>query len=547
MKTLDYRSLPLTSANVTPLFLDYLYDFPVVEKYYNGDYRADEFIAAHTEKISSFARDRETLAQVLWEQAEHFQCGAKSRAHIELLRKENTFAVVTGQQVGIFSGPLYTLYKILTTIKLTEHLAEKYPDKNFVPIFWLEGEDHDFAEMSSVSVLTADNSFQLFQYLIGGIPQEKNYGAVGEIIFDFFFNECKATIFSTLLPTEFSAQMKEIFSTAYSDGVSFNAAFVALINALLEDSGLIFLSANDRRLKNLLLPLFKKEILEHPKSSQLVIERSAELEEKYHAQLKPRPVNLFLFHSDGRFAIDSIDEKFWLRGTRKYFSRDELLSILETSPEKFSPNVVLRPLCQETLLPTVAYIAGPSEIAYFAQLKPLYEYFSIPMPVIYPRASATIVEQRISNVLEKFHLSIEDFFRGKDDVVQRISQQLSAINIEEVFQGAEKEITNQLEQLREALQPIDATLVPAMENARNKMLFQLHSMKERATAATQKKHQTALLQIEKAFHSFLPNDNWQERELNIIYFLNKYGMDFLTMLKTELSPFIFHHQLIEMP
>ncbi|MEK7262973.1 MAG: bacillithiol biosynthesis cysteine-adding enzyme BshC, partial [Bacteroidota bacterium] len=360
------------------------------------------------------------------------------------------------------------------------------------------------------------------------------------------FNECKASIFSSLSKTEFSEHIQKIFSSSYCDGVSFNVAFASLINSLLGDSGVVFLYANDRRLKRLLIPLIKKEITEHPKSSQIVIERSAELDEKYHAQIKPRPVNLFLFYNENRYAIDSIEEKFWLRGTRKYFAQEELLSMLEQTPEKFSPNVVLRPLCQDVLLPTVAYIAGPSEIAYFAQLKPLYEYFQIPMPIIYPRASITIIEQRVHNVMEKFNVQTEDFFRGKDEILQNVSKQLAEINIDEIFQHAEKEISFQLEQVRTALQPIDSTLVAAMENAHSKIVFQLNTMKERANASTQKKYQTGLSQIEKAFHSFLPNDNWQERELNSMYFLNKYGMNFLEKIQNELAPFIFHHQLIEL-
>ena len=279
-----------------------------------------------------------------------------------------------------------------------------------MPVFWLEGEDHDFEEMHYTQVPDSSGAPVRIEYLPGGVLPDRNPGPVGEMRFDASLATTLDALKAQLQPTEFTEPLMASLRECYAEGASFNEAFARWVNRLFPDDGLVFISANHPSLKKLLSPLFLREITEFPASSQIVIEQSAELEKTYHAQVKPKSINLFLFHKGGRYSIEPRENDFSLRGTRHFLTPEELAQIARETPELLSPNVILRPLAQDTLLPTVAYVAGPSEIAYHAQITPLYAHFGIPQPVLFPRASATIVEERVRRVLEKYSLEIQELY-----------------------------------------------------------------------------------------------------------------------------------------
>ena len=410
----------------------------------------------------------------------------------------------------------------------------------------MEGEDHDLNEANSISILNSENKLYKHQYLPSGKEGEGNIEAVGEIILDFLFNDYADTIFSSISKTEFSGKVQSIFSENYKDGKTFSTSFASLMNNLFPNSGLVFIYPNDKRLKKILTPVFRKELETYPYTSQLIIEQSAEIEKQFHAQIKPRSINLFFFHNSGRYALEPSTEKISLKGTRIQISNEEINSLLQNSPESFSPNVVLRPICQDSLLPTVAYVAGPSEIAYFAQLKPVYKYFGLTFPIIFPRASATIIESRIKKILEKFQLDVIDFFQQKEKVIRKFSENLTDNNLKEEFVKFEQSINLSFDTLVPSLQSIDSTLIGSVDTSKNKILYQLNSLKERSFTALQKKNQTSIQQIEKVIDILFPFENFQEREINILYFLNKYGLDAIEKVSNELSITSFEHQLISL-
>ncbi len=268
------------------------------------------------------------------------------------------------------------------------------------------------------------------------------------------------------------------------------------------------------------------------------------MEQQYHAQVKPRSVNLFMFHNGGRFALEPHPQGFSLKGTRKTFSLDEMLGLLHSDPNLFSPNVVLRPICQDYLFPTLAYVAGPSETAYFAQFKLLYEHFNIPEPIIYPRASATIVEERIQKMINKFNLHVEDFFANIDLLKGKIASDISDFKIEELFSNTSGTISESLTSLKGGLESIDPTLVPAMEHTLSRMQNSLQVLKEKTISAQTRQHDITLRQLDKVSINLFPHSKLQERELNLIYFLNKYGLEFLRWLRDEIVIDKFTHQII---
>ncbi|MCI0707746.1 MAG: bacillithiol biosynthesis cysteine-adding enzyme BshC [Ignavibacteriae bacterium] len=546
MTWLDYTELPSDNSAFSSLFLDYIRDYSTVQQYYNGNYRDDADWKRCLERVSARTIDRSAIVQILSTQNRNFHCGVRTLANIDLLLNDNTVAIVTGQQVGLFTGPLYTIYKTLTVLKLVEKLGAKFPDYHFVPVFWLEGEDHDYEEVNSIQFINTSNDLVKLDYQLKGKDPGKNLGAVGTLEFDENIEQFFSSLDGSLMQTEFKPKVLQLFKTAYQKGMTFNKAFVHLMNDLLDDSGLIFLDPNDPEVKKLLIPVFKKDLEETPKLCKLVIDQSAELEKTYHAQIKPKTLNSFLFHEGGRYLLEPKENGYALKGTRKTLPKEYLQDVLSNSPHLLSPNVVLRPLCQDTLLPTAAYVAGPSEIAYFAQLKPLYQEFGIPEPIIYPRASITIVEEKVEKVLTRFHIELTDVLRDTELIKQRIADEISDVKVDELFANTFQAIENSLGSMKEGIQTIDPTLLGALDNAKSKMRGALDGLKEKSIAAQKRRHEVSLRQVDKAALFVYPGGNFQERTLNGVYFLNKYGLEFVKWLYGEMSIEKFKHQVISL-
>ncbi len=527
------------------MFHDYLRGDAEALRHFAGSFRDNAAFAGVMKNIDSRPVDRTTLIQVLRDQNTAFGAGQLTLENVNRLARSTTYAVVTGQQVGLFGGPLYTCYKAATAILLAEKLRQKFPGKDFVPVFWLEGEDHDFEEMSIASLPDKEGQITSITYLPGGTPPVRNLGPIGELVFDEWIERAIERVRELLSSTEFSEPLLAALRSSYSSGKTFNEAFARWLGYLFHEYGLVFISANHPRLKRLLSPIFVREVTEFPAVSQLVITQSAELEQRYHAQIKTKSINLFLFHKGGRYLIEPRETDFSLKGTRHFLSRDELVAIARETPELLSPNVVLRPIAQDTLLPTVAYIAGPSEIAYHAQLRPVYDHFGTVRPIIYPRASASIIDERVKRTAEKFELAVEDFFGDQEKLVARVVEQIAAVKVDGMFTNADNQIQSALNELRFGLNEVDPTLIGTLDNTLGRIRQQLAVLKEKSTAAQQRQHETAVRQVERSTGMLLPGGSMQERELNVLFFLNKYGPSTLSWLMGELEIDGFKHQLIE--
>jgi bacillithiol biosynthesis cysteine-adding enzyme BshC len=544
MEVLDYRKLPASAGGFSDLFFDYLFDYWKVAPFFSGNFRepADFEKVARTIKITSGARD--TVADVLEEQNRDFGASPKSFANIALLRRQNTYAVVTGQQVGLFGGPLYTLFKTITAVKLASYLKSRFPAMDFVPVFWLEGEDHDFAEMNHIGVLTGENRPVTVEYLHGEALPERNLGAIGELVFNEALSRTYESLQSNLSPTEYTGALLERVRAYYRQGKSFNQAFAGWMASLFGDQGIVFISPNHPALKKLLAPLFEREIAEFPRTSQLVIGQSAELEKSYHAQIKAKSVNLFMFHKGGRYLIEPRESDFSLKGTRHFIPKVELARIARETPELLSANVILRPLCQDCLLPTVSYVAGPAEIAYHAQLNPVYAHLGVPQPIIFPRASASLLEERVQRAMEKYGLEIVEFFEDINKVTERVVEQIAEVKLDRIFTNTSRRIHESLTELRFGLNEVDPTLLGALENAVTRIDQNVGVLKEKALAAQKRRNETAVRQVERSANSLLPNGGLQEREINVLYFLNKYGPDVVDKISTHLDIHSFGHQIV---
>ena len=531
------------------IFLDYLYDPQKVSGFYDFNFNnKEEYLNKFKSIKDSRSRqlpDRSQLFSILKNQYNNYSPSEKTSKNIDLLKEGNTLAVVTGQQLGIAGGPLYTFYKIITAIKLSNYLSERYDDYKFVPIFWLEGDDHDFNEVRSINVIDENNEVSKINY-DDGIDDEEDRGSVGQLKINESINAFFDELDKKLRDTEFKGNLLDKLKNFYSAGNSFKEAFRELILWLFDEYGLIIFDPQDPQFKLLLKPIFKKEINDFRLHTEKLVNVSAKLEELYHAQVKVHPVNLFYSNDEGRFVIEPVENEFRLKRKRKKFTHDEIIENIENSPENFSPNVLLRPICQDFVLPTAFYIAGPSEIAYFAQVTPLYKIYEMETPIIYPRASLTIVEKNIGSVLNKYELEVQDIFAEPNELKTKIVQSISKVILDDIFKETSNKIEIALDQLKEKLFEFDKTISDASTKYKQKIFNDLEILQSKALEAQKKKHEVTLRQIDKAINSLYPNSNLQERELNFFYFAHKYGLDILKQIFNELEINRFKHQVISL-
>ncbi len=528
------------------LFLDYLYEFENVKEYYKYNFKDKENYKKIFRRISESQRAvKSGLGNILKSQYAGLKISKKTKRNLELFSKENTLAVVTGQQLGILGGPMYTFYKIITVIKLCNHLNERYDEFNFVPVFWLEADDHDFNEVRSINIINNDNNIKIIEYK-NDIDPDDTKRSVGLIEIDDtiidFFNQLK----ENLRDTEFKKPLLDTLESIYSPGKTFKTSFVELIHSLFDGYGLVILDPTDKRLKEKLKPVFRKEITDFRKHTEKLVFVSAKLEEVYNAQVKINPVNLFFSTNDGRYSIEPVENEFRLKRKRKSFTKEELLELVENEPERFSPNVLLRPICQDYILPTAFYIAGPSEIAYFAQVTPLYDFYEIQTPIIYPRASATLMEANINKTLEKYQLSVNEIFMGVDELKKNVVESLSKNNVDEIFTKTMNDIEIAFDNLREKLFDLDKTIADNSKKYRSKISNTLNELRNKAEHAQNKKYEVTLRQLDRACNLLYPNGNLQEREINCTYFINKYGKGFLQRIFSDLEIDKFEHQIISL-
>ncbi len=503
---------------------------------------------------------RAGIAQLISEQAASLGVeSAGVKANLERLRSTKTFAVVTGQQVTLFGGPLYTIYKTATAIALAEQLRAQYPEYDFVPVFWLETEDHDLKEATSTAVLNKTFDLTHISYMPDGFESATIDQAwkkqVGPYPLDAAPLEAAfSQLTEALQPTEFTAKLIADLRKAYKSGHTFAEAFSCWLYSMFADHGLLVLDANNAQAKALGREIFLKELETSPKLSEKVVLQTVHLEEHYHAQVKPRAINMFFLEDGERFAINEKERKpseprsYFLKGSKRTFTHEELVAMLHEHPERFSPNVLLRPLYQDTILPTAAYIGGPGEIAYFAQFKSAYEWAELPMPLIFPRVTATVVEDKFQKSLDKNGVTVSELLAGGNLVVEQLLNNLADEKLMRLFEDLDKALDAKLEELRPTIEAVDKSLDQSLNTLKGKVLTPVRDFGQKVQSADKRRHQTVRDQLGKALTALLPDAELQERALSPIYFLNKYGPHFLTGLmariRQDLSK-ISEHQLYQ--
>jgi bacillithiol biosynthesis cysteine-adding enzyme BshC len=527
----------------TQLFKDFLYDFNRVARFYEQGGRDGHPLAEHARRVVAQPYEREAVAEVLTDQNRRAGAGEATLANIERLRQRDAVAVITGQQAGLFTGPLYTLYKALTAIKLAAHLREQ--GVNAVPMFWIASEDHDFEEVNHCCLVNREGQLTTISYTACPPKEGK---PVGQVTLCEEINEDIAELIAALPESEFMPRLAADVRAAYQPGVSFADAFGQLMMKLCGPFGVVLINPLDDRLKRIAGDIYQPALARAPELAAALVEQSQALETAgYHAQVytSPESVPLFIMDEGRRTAmVRREDGFFYLKGSEKRFAAEELLDTVSRCPACFSPNVTLRPVVQDFLLPTVAYIGGPAEIAYFAQLRPVYSLLGRVEPVVLPRASLTLIEKRHAKTLGKHGLEFTDLFDGLHEVMVKVVERSVDADTAAVFEETERLFTGQLEKLQESLAAVDPTLAEALKGGREKILYQLHHLRTRFVHNRSKRDETTRTQIERAFAGLYPNKNLQERELNAAYFLARYGYELIDRLYEEVEVGFSHHKLV---
>lgn len=543
--SISFNKLP----GFNSIFLDYINNFPALERFYKYDFRDEvNFLRCLEEKKSwlegkSFTR--EDIADTLTVQNKFFNSPPAVFRNIELLRKDNTFAVVTGQQTGMLGGPLYTIYKALNTIQLAEKLSNLYTDYNFIPVFWLEADDHDFLEVNNITLINKNNLPVSIKYFNNGLEEERYLKPVSSIVLDEYIETVINEIRDTLQPTDFTETIIDFVSRSYKPGIDMKTAFARFMNYLFTDMGLVFFDPSDREMKKFMAPVFEKELSTYPSLCEIVIDTSMRLENAHTPQVKPRPINLFYIHNGNRYLIEPREDgTIGLKNSRQKFEKNELLSLTRSQPENFSGNVITRPILQDFILPTISYVGGPSEVAYFAQLKGVYEFFDVEMPVIYPRTSITLLEKRVTTFLDKYELDFTELLNFKQ-LSEKLLSMTQDINVDELFSKYKDELASLNYSFEKELEKIDKTLVNTFKNRSDKHIESFEVLKQKFTGSLLKQNEAALSKL-KSIESFVcPDGVLQERVLNILYFLNKYNTELIKSLKDQINIDDYSHQLIE--
>ena len=462
-----------------------------------------------------------------------------------MLRENDCLTIVTGQQAGLFSGPLYAIYKALSAVKLAADLRKQH--LKAVPVFWIAEEDHDFDEVKKTFFLDKEGKLKTSE------NKPKDYLEnlpVGFVKLDETINETIANFFGHQPFTEFTDEIKAIIAGTYKNDETYSAAFAKLITKLFADYGLIVLSPLNEKLKKLCAPIFAEAIEKSDEIITALLERNNLLEKaNYQPQvLVAKNSSHFFFQNENGerkgLRNDLENSKFKIQNSKLEFDKAELIKIAQHSPHNLSPNALMRPIVQDYLLPTLVYFGGAAEIAYFAQNSVIYKILNRPVTPIRHRASFTIVQAKQRRTLEKYKLKFEDLFDGREKILSKIVEQFLNRETAQIFDETEEIINTQLNRLNQNLINNDLTLSANLVNRRKKIQWHIGALRKKYHRAELLKNEIIERRIENIFAALMPNDALQERTLNVVTFLNLYGVNFIDWVYEATNTNEENHQVL---
>ena len=537
---LPFSQIPHT----TRLFTDLLAYSPNIRPFYPRSPIFREWMSTESKQVSYDSTRREEVARILGRQNQSWNASGKTLANVDRLRK-GAFAVVTGQQVGLFGGPMFAIYKALTAVKLAEEASAAGIDA--VPVFWLATYDHDLAEVNHVALPSVDGAMQVLSTSSHGVT-----GApVGAVHFGDEINPVVEQAVALLGETEAAQWIRD----CYRVGETLGTAFARLYAKIFAEWGVIVLDPSDPELSRIAQPIYRAAVERSGELAAALLERGKALEQAgYHQQVKVTESSVLLFTTRNgartpisRRVLGSTTE-FVIDGeaAAEKLTQAELVSEINEHPEHFSPNVLLRPIVEDYLLPTLAYTGGAAEAAYFGQAGVVYEALLGRVTPIVPRFSATMIEPKMQRLLEKHGLAIAHVFEGSEGLQKEIAARQLPRDLQAAFEQAKKSFDDNFSLVKEKLEKLDKTLVDAAETSRSKMQHQLEKLYSQAARAEAQKGEVVSRHAELLSESLYPDKGLQERGVGGLYFLARYGSDLLQQLYQTIHSDCHDHQIIEL-
>lgn len=512
------------SGYFSPLMNDYLNQKPELASLYHHFPTLENFEKQIEEKKINFNDNdvlkRQTLVSVLKNQYAELTVSAETLNNIELLNNPDTFTITTGHQLNLFSGPLYFLYKIISTINLTKELKAKYPDYNFVPVYWMATEDHDFEEINYFSFKGKKIRWN-----------KESTGPVGRLSTEGLAEFLE--IYALEIGSSTNADtIKKLFEDSYIKHDNLADATRYLANALFGSSGLVIIDADNQDLKRSFITYIKDELL-HQSSFKAVTEIIAKMKD-YFVQVNPREINLFYIEDNLRERIIFENGIYKVNHTKIEFTETEILALVESNPEKFSPNVIMRPLYQEVILPNLCYIGGGGEIAYWLELKSFFASAKVTFPILLLRNSVLLATEKQNKKADKLNLTWSDLFSKQASLVNRITQKLSDFPID--FTVQKEALKKQFEALLELANHTDKSFLGAVKAQEIKQTKGLETLEKRLLIAQKRKFHDELQRIIDLQNELFPNQSLQERQANFSEFYLENGERLIPQIMSQLKP-----------
>ncbi|WP_345954697.1 bacillithiol biosynthesis cysteine-adding enzyme BshC [Mucilaginibacter sp. PAMB04168] len=521
---IDYHETGFFSKTV----IDYLEDVPELKSFYSHRPTLKGFHELLEHK--QVTANRNLLAQVLTEQYNkagnpEMPFASTVQANIELLKADHTYTITTGHQLNVFTGPLYFLYKIVTAIKLCRQLEEAFPDKKFVPVYWMASEDHDFAEINYTNIGSKKIQWN-----------EQVSGATGRLAIKTF-RECLTQYKGVLGLEGHATELAQIVETAYGSHHTLADAMRYLVNALFGQYGLVIIDADDSRLKQQFADIIKEDIIEQNSFKHISASNTLLQNLGVHTQVNPREINFFYLQDNLRERIVQEGDIYHVLNTSIRFTQQELEQEIDTHPERFSPNVVMRPMYQEYILPNLAYIGGGAEIVYWLQLKANFDHYNIPFPILILRNSGLVIRKETTAKVRKMQLKPAQLFKDTDIIK---NEWVKAHTQHELSLKDEwRELQCIFEKLKLRAHKIDPTLGPSTNAVQARLKHAIDNLERKLIKAEKRNHETHLRQIEAIKQDIFPKNSLQERSENFGLFYVKWGQVFIDELIRNFEPLEF--------
>jgi bacillithiol biosynthesis cysteine-adding enzyme BshC len=525
---------------IRPLAGDYAFNFAKIAPLYAGDPSSRQAWSETIARTRGMARPHAAVAGLVAAQQERRGAPPAAREAARKLADGRTVAILTGQQAGAFGGPLFTVLKAVTAIQLARSQARDQQTE-IVPVFWVDAEDHDWEEVASCTVL--DPAFQPHTITVPK-PEGAGERSVAGLVLDGRVEQSLEALANALGKTECSEWLMASLRAAYRPGVGMADAFARWLETLLGPHGLVVYDSSDPTAKPLVADLFARELGAAGRTSALAKAAGDELSARGHQpQVIPQPDSIALFHLDGARRPIRRQGDHFVAG-ESTFTSDALTEQARTAPNLFSPNVLLRPLVQDTLFPTICYVAGPSELAYLGQLRGVYDSFGIPMPLIYPRATATLVDSATARFLSRYDVPLEGIQPQDESALNRLLGSQLPQSVEQAIKEAEDALRRTMERVIEAMPAVDPTLAGAAKTTLSKMEQDLRGLQNKMIQAAKRRDETLRRQFMRAQAQIFPLGHAQERTLGVVYFLNRYGPAVIDRLLSELPLELGRHWVI---